>query len=407
MSERGRLDESTIEALSQRIGIPRRRRNRPHHEELTADSFRHYAMGYGDDNPVFCDSEYARCTRWGDVIAPPLFPLTAGRSRVVALTPEQEVAMEGGDPLAGVGEYLSGERWLFARPLLPGTLLERSECIDAVELKRSEFGGGVGVLVSNRLEWTSGSELVCARVTDMWHAERSGTRSSASSRAITPTDYTPEDIAELDKLYESEVVRGNDPRYWDIVNVGESLGAIAKGPLTITDVITYQIGVGWGRYGGGTSKIAYKTRKHIPGVYVPNERGIPDHVQRCHWDDARARHLGQPAAFDYGTMRTNWMVHLVTNWMGDGGWLWKLSASVTKFNYIGDAHVISGSVTAVRARDEVQGEIDVTMEGRNQRGEVTCHGSATVLLPRRDGQVEVPEMNPADIPPPIDPPEDP
>ena len=94
---------------------------------------------------------------------------------------------------------------------------------------------------------------------------------------------------------------------------------IAKGPLTLTDMISYQIGVGWGAYGGGTSKIGYKNRMRVPGFYVANDRGIPDTVQRCHWEDAYAQQLGHPAAYDYGTMRTNWMVHLVTNWMGDLG----------------------------------------------------------------------------------------
>jgi acyl dehydratase len=406
MGERGTIDDSTVAALERRIGIPARRRRRPHHEELTADSFRHYAMGYGDDNPVFCEPSYGRSARWGDVIAPPLYPLTAGRPIPVDWTDEQHEVMSQPDPLAGVGEYLCGERWLWSRPLVTGTGLERTACIDAAALKRSEFGGGVGVLVSNRTEWRAEDDVVCLRLTDMWHAERRGTRKSAGLRVVEPTKYAPEQLAELDRIYEAEQVRGAEVRWWDTVVVGDELGQIAKGPLTLTDILTYHIGVGWGAYGGGTGKVAYQNRSRIPALYVPNEHGVPDSVQRCHWEDAWAQQLGHPAAYDYGTMRTNWMVHLVTNWMGDDGWLWKLTASVTKFNYLGDAHVIGGRVTAVRPRDDAQGEIDVVMEGRNQRDEVTCVGTATVLLPRAGGEVSVPELDPADLPPTLEPPSD-
>jgi acyl dehydratase len=398
----GRLDDRCIDALRRRIGIPRRTQRRPHNEQLTEDAFRHYAMGYGDDNPIYCEPGYGKSSRWGTVIAPPLFPLTAGRPRVVEWTTEQEAAMSGGNPLAGIGEYLCGERWIFGAALVPGAPLERTDCIDAVQLKRSEFGGGSGALVSNRVEWNSGSATAAVRLTDMWHAEKSGTRSASKNANIKLSSYEDEQLADLDRVYASEIVRGSQPRYWESVQVGDELGAVAKGPLTLTDVITYHIGVGWGAYGGGTSKIAYKNRMRVSGLYVPNNLGIADTVQRCHWEDAYAQQLGHPAAYDYGTMRTNWMVHLLTNWMGDAGWLWKLSASVTKFNYLGDAHVMTGSVTAVREHD--QGEIDVRIEGRNQRGDVTCHGNATLLLPSQGQAITIPPMDLNDAPPAIEPP---
>jgi acyl dehydratase len=399
----GRLDNETIEAVRRRVGIPMRNRQRPHNEQVTEDAFRHFALGYGDDNPLWCDPAYGTTSAWGTVIGPPMFPLSAGAPLPVAWSADQEREMTGGDPLAGIGQYLCGERWLFARPVTPGTSLFKQQCLDAAELKRSEFGGGVGALVSHRVEWRDGDgAVVAARYLDFWHAERERSGAAGKYRELARARYSPEQLAEIDRVYEGEAVRGAALRRWESVRVGEDLGTIAKGPLTLTDMITYHIGIGWGGYGGGTGKVAYKNRKRVPRFYPPNELGVPDSAQRCHWEDAWAQHMGHPAAYDYGAMRTNWMVHLITNWMGDDAWLWKLSAAVTRFNYLGDAHMVSGSVTALR-RDGANAVAEVRVEGRNQRDEVTCWATATVLLPTTGGHVTIPPADLAEVPPAVGP----
>ena len=134
----------------------------------------------------------------------------------------------------------------------------------------------------------------------------------------------------------------------------------------------------------------------MPKFYVQNEAGFWDSAQRCHWDDEWAQRMGHPAAYDYGVMRTNWMVHLVTNWMGDDAWVWKVSASVRKFNYLGDAHVVSG---VVREVDRSAGTVTVDVTGENQRGQVTCDARIVVLLPPAGGgHAEIPAFDPDQVP---------
>lgn len=391
------INEETVELVRRRIGIPAKHSTRSHNEECSADSFRHYAQGVGDDNPLYCDPRYGEGTPWGSVIAPPMYPISAGVQLGAVWTDEQRAAMSGGDPLAGIGQYMCGERWLFLRPVRPGTYLQREQSLHAAELKTSSFGGGVGALVSHRVSWRGeGTEPYAFRFLDFWHADREHSAESGKYRDVERTVYTDEDLERIDACYASEYVRGAEPRTFDGVKVGDTLGPVVKGPLCVTEIISYHVAIGWGGYGGGASKMAYKTRRRIPKFYIRNEYGFWDSAQRCHWEDAWAQHLGQPAAYDYGAMRTNWMVHLVTNWMGDSAWLWKLSASIQKFNYLGDAHFISGTVTAV---DPVTSSVEIALEGTNQRGVVTCVGRATVILPRTPDQLaEAPDYDPADVP---------
>ena len=94
----------------------------------------------------------------------------------------------------------------------PGAQLRKQQCLDGAELKRSAFGGGPGALVSHRVEWRDAvdGDVTAARYLDFWHAERERSGSAGKYRDLERTAYTPEDLAELDLLYEYEEVRGSD-----------------------------------------------------------------------------------------------------------------------------------------------------------------------------------------------------
>ena len=126
--------------------------------------------------------------------------------------------------------------------------------------------------------------------------------------------------------------------------------------------------------------------------YAGDDSTDQDAAQRCHWNNEYAQSIGNPYAYDYGWMRENWLTHLCTDWMGDDGWLWKFKAEMRRFNYQGDTHWMTGRVVRKYLSDGDRAAVDLEIEGTNQRDEVTCPGSATVLLPSREhGEVRLPE----------------
>lgn len=393
----GRLDEATIDEVRKRIGIPVSYSPRNHNEVSSTDSFRHFARAYGDDNPLYGDPAHATASSWGSPIAPPLYPFVSGVERPLQVSEAERTLLRAGDPLAGIGQYMCGERWILPRPIRSGDVLWHSETLHSAELRPSEFGGGTGALVSRRHSWEDeGGAPYALRFLDFWYAEREKSNKAGKNRQLEPPNYSDVDIERLDAVYEAESVRGPVPRTIDQVEVGETLGPIAKGPLSITDLVAWHVGVGWGMYGGGTSRIAYRNRRRVPKFYVKNRIGAWDVAQRCHWDDDWAQRMGHPAAYDYGVMRTNWMVHLVTDWMGDDAWIWTVSASVRKFNYIGDAHLVSG---VVREVDREAGTATIDVSGENQRGDVTCTARLVVILPcHGGGPAQVPEFDLSQVP---------
>jgi acyl dehydratase len=392
-----RVLEDAVELVRRQIGIRVRRSPRHLNEVSSVDSFRHFARGYGDDNPLYGEPSYGATSPWGSPIAAPLYPYSAGVMRPVEWTPAERAVMGAGDPLRGIGQYMCGDRWIFARPIRPGDVLHRSQSLSSAELKQSSFGGGTGALVSHRVDWEAEDGApVAYRFLDFWHADRDRSRSSGKYRNIARVSYSEEELARIDACYEAETIQGATPRSVHDVAVGDELGPIAKGPLAVTDIVAWHVGTGMGDFGVAALKLGYKNRRRVPSFYQKNELGYWDAAMRAHWDQAWAERLGQPAPYDYGVMRSAWLAHVVTNWMGDGAWLWKLSTAVRKFNHIGDTHFVMGVVHQV---DTAARRVTIDLTAVNQRGEATCDGRAVVILPPAGGGLAVlPEFDSDEVP---------
>ena len=179
--------------------------------------------------------------------------------------------------------------------------------------------------------------------------------------------------------------------------MGDSLGTMAKGPLTVTDVVAFHAGgYGYAPYRPSVGRLAWKNRKRIPAFYVPNEQGVPDVAQRLHWDPKWAQAIGNPMAYDYGVMRENYLFHYLTDWCGDDGVVIHQHDEVRKFNYTGDLQIITGEITAKR-EEAGRWYVDVVARMKNQREEETLRATATIALPSRTGgPVLFPEV-PADL----------
>ncbi|MEV2218375.1 MaoC family dehydratase N-terminal domain-containing protein [Nocardia vinacea] len=383
----GVLTDQAIERSRRRLGIPNPQRNPPHNYQVTWDGVRHFAFGYGDDNPLYCDPDYAAQTRWGSLIAPPTFLYTMGEDAAPKPDAETKAVLKG-DPFAGLGSYQAVMEFEWWQPLRLGDRSRVLQTQVGVQPKRSSFGGRTAHVTQDYLYTNGFGEMHAVRRGTWINAERH-TSSKRAKEKLEQTPYTPAQLAEIDAAYAAETRRGAEPRYWEDVAVGEVVQPKVKGPLTTTDVVVWHLGWGMQLTPPGAFKIAANIRRKAPGLYPANGLNIPDTVQRLHWEPARAQELGLPNSYDYGGMRETWLCHLLTDWVGDDGWLWKLRCEHRKFNYIGDTTWVRGTVVDKRQVDG-RNEIHLEVRCENQRGEITTPGTAVVLLPTRDRAVELP-----------------
>ena len=353
----------------------------------THDAMRNFARSYGDDNPLYNSEDYGASTRWGGQIASPMIPIALGRP-MFEDPPAEKIKRPS---FRGIHVFVSGSRWNWYRPLSEHDELYSFGGIESVVEKRSEFAERSVLMLYAMVKMNQRAEIVAVSRTLAIHTERKTAREKGKYSAIEPATYTDDDLAKLDAIYAAEQRRGAETRWWEDVEVGQTLQPMAKGPLTQTDMIVFHAGgYGFVPYELRANRLAYENRQRIKAFYVKNEHGIPDVAQRVHWDSAWAQAIGNPMAYDYGVMRDCYLSHFITDWMGDDGWLAEQATEIRKFNYIGDSHVITGEVVGKRIEDG-RCLVDIEMRGTNQREVVTCPGTATVALPSREhGPVVLP-----------------
>ena len=361
-----RITDEALADLRARIGAAIAR-PQPHVEVATRDAIRHFAHGIGDENPLWTDEAYARGTPYGGLLAPPT--MLYAMDRIVS-------GYVGGLP--GVHAMFGGTTWEWFRPIRVDERVVGQARLKALIERPSRFARRAIQQIYEVAFTNQAGERVA--VADSWcfRTERDAAREARKYAEVAPAKYGEADLARIAADYEAEEVRGATPRYWEDAAVGDRLPPVVKGPLTATSVIAFA--QGWGGLYIRAHRLAFRMFRAHPALAVPNPLGVPEPPERVHWDEAFAREVGVPGAYDYGPERVSWLGHLMTNWIGDDGFLSRLDVQVRRHNLLGDTTWCHGRVVE-KTRVGAEGRLTCEVWAENQRGESTAQGTAAVRLP--------------------------
>jgi acyl dehydratase len=368
-----RITPEALAALRARIGVKIGATAEPWCHEATRDNIRHYAHGIGDDNPLWCDPDYAATTRHGGLIAPPSFLFAC--SRIIS-------GYVGGLP--GIHAMWSGADWTWHQPIRRNDEVSTEAWLKDLKEHDTKFAGRAVQQTYHVRFFNQRGDLLAEADSWCFRTERDQARESGTKyddlKARAPRRYSEAELAEAYRLYATEEIRGATPRWWDDVQVGEALPRMLKGPMTVTGFIAYA--QGWGGLYIRANKLAWKMIHQHPGLGIKNRFGIPDCPERVHWEDEFARAVGAPDAYDYGPERCSWLTHHLTNWMGDDGFLRRATCKIRRHNPVGDLLFIKGTVTRtfVEAGRHL---VEIAQEARNQDGDLSILGTGVVELPKR------------------------
>jgi N-terminal half of MaoC dehydratase len=348
--------------------------------QASIDTIMHFVDGIGDLNPIFRDEEYAKKTKYGCLIAPPCFLYSVWWAGTGLEMPTE---MHG---------WYGGSEWEWFRPICEGDRFDWKtiQPFD-VQLKHGRMAGEQLIVYNQDYFIRQGGEVIAKHKGWAVHAGKDDSRKKDKYTALSKIhEYSTEEINKIHEAQANEVIRGADPRHWEDVEVGEELIPIVQGPRNMNDPLLWLIGSGnlWNK-SDRLNRIIREQHPNIAGIYDPILK-IWLNVELPHLDDRMAKNVGLPAAYDFGCERISFIGMLLTNWMGDDGFLWKLRAELRGFNLVGDTTWCKGKVVQ-KYMDGKKCCVDIECWGENQRGEITVPGSATVILPSREyGSVTYP-----------------
>lgn len=122
---------------------------------------------------------------------------------------------------------------------------------------------------------------------------------------------------------------------------------------------------------------ALPSREHVASnVSLFLYNAIVWNAHRIHYDEIYTKEVEKhPGVIVDGPLQGDWLVQLVTNWLGDDGDLLEFEYSNRRMSVVGEVLTASGVITAING-----GEITIELSIQNAAGEVTTPGQALVRL---------------------------
>lgn len=344
--------------------------------EATRDTIRHYAWGLGDDNPLYCDPDYAAGTRWGGIVAPPTF-LFGVFDAVVA------------PGLPDIQWFYSGSDWTFHEPVRRNdAITARARLADVREISGKQVSRMI--VQTGDVAYTNQHGRTVANVlSHCFRIPRQTADGGLRYEAREPHRYGEAELQAIEDAVLNEYRRGADTLYWEDVEVGAEMPGTVRGPLSQLDMTCYYAGaVGTSGYKSTKLKWQYSywarhAPDRIPNNYDPSYYAAAISPSIGHQNAKVAvSELGMPGPYDNGPQRIGFMTGCVTNWMGDDGFLRYLGVRLKLPVIFGDTTFTKGRVTGKRIEDG-RGLVDAEIRAENQLGQVTARGTAVIELPRR------------------------
>ena len=141
--------------------------------------------------------------------------------------------------------------------------------------------------------------------------------------------------------------------FYEDVAVGSELPRLAKGPLTTAHLIRWSAAM--------------------------------ENWHKIHYDRPfTLEHEKLPGLLINGSLKQQFMLQLLKDWVGPGGWVWKVSFQFRAMNLVEETLSVWGRVSAKRDGPGY-GLVDLELGIVNGEDKESTPGKATVALPYRGG----------------------
>jgi len=335
----------------------------------TEDAIRAYCDTIGDLNLLYRSRDYAKNGIYGNIIAPPMFLNSISLFTQVGLKAmtEMEYVVTGFD--AGIrGEWFKiiREGDEFRVLDIPTEVLDLTK-----ETTRLQF-----LVRGNKIFLNHWDEVVASINTSFiaiipTHKEMEAGQGEKAPKLRT---FSVQEVEDWYRLTKQEAIRGSNPRFWENVNVGDQLPPTHH-VFSLMEYVSHMARRGNWRFEMDYSKGGWRD-------ILDTESGLPD-FGFVHTTDQAAQLWGLPRANASGPQMHCWLARLVTNWMGDQGFLKKMETQIRSSLWRDSLALLKGEVVKKYIEDD-EHLVDLHIRIEDYDGApVIPNGLATVVLPSR------------------------
>jgi acyl dehydratase len=364
------ITDEEIDRVRAMIGQPLRIRQ--FNAEATLDTIRHFAEGSGDENPLWVDEDYAARGPFSGIVAPPCFPYSIFAAGVTPGFP-------------GLQVFFGSGHWEWTRPIRRNEPVKAATALTDMYERSGRTVNRMLVQVAETT-YTVGGQTVATYISKGLRVPRATTGQGLKYTPRETYQYSQAEAEQIEKLTLGRARRGGQRRLWAGADPGTEIPVLVKGPLDLTTIIAFYAGALPFGYAPCDTQWRNRHLARTAPEQIPNNRDAGWIAETTwpgmgHYKSEVAQAVGMPGVYDNGWMRTSWMSQVVTDWMGDHAFLRSMEAKLIRPNLMGDTTWFHGQITGRDADGDGQGLVTLDLKGVNQLGEVTCTGSATVILP--------------------------
>lgn len=374
------IDDEMIASMQAKAGVNLRIDHSVNNEEATRIAVTKFAGGIGDINPLWTDPDRGSASNYGAPVAPPAFVIGCFSG------------IQFGWP--GLGAFHNATQARFLKPVYWGDkIIATCRYEGFTGPKPSNFAGQTVTDHFLNTYTNQDGDVVAEIHWQVMNFERASARGRSKDKRETKKDelvlphpWTAEEIEKVEARVLSEKPRGEDPRYWEDVQVGDAVDILTKGPIGLTDEVAFIAG-------GGTPIPRLKAHaaslrdyaQHPAWSFRDPVLGSSEPIYAVHYNQAAANAMGVAFQYDVGFQRQCWQTQLLTHWMGDDGWIVDCDAQYRGFVYLSDVVELGGEVLEKIVLASGEHAVKLKTYARNQRGGDVMPGHATIALPTKSG----------------------
>jgi acyl dehydratase len=363
-------------------------------EDLHNNDFRRWAQAMHYPNLLHYDADYAARGRFGRLVAPQSFTISAGEGH-------------GACP-AGIGNIpdshliFGGDEWWFHGPrLFAGDRVIHEKIPYDYVVKETKFAGPTCFQRGdNNYYLQDGTLFAKQRSTSIRYRPDLAVEIGSMDQTEAP-NWTDEELADIErrKLEYIEMMHelGHGRRFWDDVKVGDALPVRVFGPHSVASIATE-----WRAYLMTLWGAAHRNQDCDPAklgfvgpmagwemdpteelVNPENTDGAYIGPSRGHLFKRWAQFVGMPREYGYGASMGAWILDYLAGWAGEWGSVMHANSQYRGPAFAGDITIQTGEIIDKTIDGQGRPLVHVKSRMANQDGVTMAVATAEVELPKR------------------------